>query len=291
MHANDENIFQIRGSLSAPSVMIIGGTHGNERTGIAVVRQLQRDIASAKYTVIGGTLTLVLGNPAAIKQNVRAIDGRDLNRYFSSESLRNNDGNIEWNRATQIAELIRQSDVVIDLHATNKPSVPFVASKNDDAHRNVFRWFRPECVLVDPQYIFGGGVPVAIDEYADNQGKVGLCFETGWVEDESITPQVFESVVRYLVDVGILEGEKSIAPDIDAAVYKIAGLISRDDRVFTFADGRGKTSFEHIYANDVVGYHGDEAVVAENDGVIIFPKLPEHQFIGKPVCYLAKKIE
>lgn len=290
MHANDENIFQTRGSLSAPSVMILGGTHGNERTGIAVVRQLQNEIASGKYTVIGGALALVLGNPAAIEQNVRAIDGRDLNRYFSHVALSNDDESEEWNRATQIAELIRQSDVVIDLHATNKPSVPFVASKNDAEHRNIFRWFHPNCVLVDPEYIFGGGVPVAIDEYADNQGKVGLCFETGWVEDESITPQVFESVVRYLVDVGILEGEKAVAPNIDAAVYEITGSILRDDRVFTFADGRGKSSFEHIDENDVVGYRGDEAVVAENDGVIIFPKLPEHQAIGKPVCYLAKKI-
>ncbi len=290
MHADDENIFQTRGSFSAPSVMIIGGTHGNERTGIAVVRQLQRDIASGKHAVIGGTLVLVLGNPAAIEQNVRAIDGRDLNRYFSEQTLSNNDGSEEWNRATQIAELIRQSDVVIDLHATNKPSVPFAASKNDADHQNVFRWFQPECVLVDPKYIFGGGAPVAIEEYADSQGKVGLCFETGWVEDESITPQVFDSVVQYLTDVGILDGEKIPAPSIDAAIYEITGSVLKDSRAFTFVDGRGKSSFEHIYANDVVGYRGDEAVVAENDGVIIFPKLPEHQALGKPVCYLAKKI-
>lgn len=291
MILNDENILRTRGLLPAPSVLIIGGMHGNERTGITVVQKLQDDIFSGKRSVIGGMLTLVLGNPPAIEQNLRAIDGRDLNRYFSKEALSNNEGTSEHQRATVIAELIREADIVIDLHATNKPSVPFVASKNDDAHRNVFRWFRPECILVDPLYIFGGGAPVTIDEYADNQGKIGLCFETGWVGDESIALQIFDSIIEYLTDVGIFEGEKVIAPKMNAAVYEITSSVLKDARSFMFANGRGMSSFENINSNDTLGHRGNEAVYAENDGVIIFPKLPEHQANGKPVCYLAKKIE
>lgn len=284
------NIISLRGPISGPSILIIGGTHGNEHTGIAIVTQLRDDIVSGRRTVASGMLTLMLGNPAAIAQGIRAVDGRDLNRYFSPEMLANDDGSEEFQRAAQIADIVRSSDIIIDIHATNKPSVPFAIAKNDDAHRNVFRWFRPSCVLTDPQYIFGGGSPVTIDEYADSIGKVGLCFETGWVNDESIIPAVTESVTQYLIDVGIFSGEKMVAPSMNSAIYEIVAAILRDDRLFMFAEGRGLSSFEPIASGDVLGYHDDQPIIAEHDGVIMFPKLPEHQAIGKPVCYLAKKV-
>ena len=286
----DENMIAFSGPVSGPSIVIIGGTHGNERTGIAVVQQLRDDVASGRRSVVSGTVTLVLGNPLAIDQGVRAIDGRDLNRYFSPLMLAGDDGSEEFRRAGMIANIIQSSDVVIDIHATNKPSVPFAIAKNDEAHRDVFRWFAPLCVLTDPAYIFGGGVPVTIDEYADSIGKVGLCFETGWVNDESIIPAVTESVVQYLTDVGIFSEEKIAAPSIDGAIYEIVAAVLRDDRPFRFAEDRGMSSFEPIASGDTLGYHESEPIIAEHDGVIMFPKLPEHQTVGNPVCYLAKKI-
>jgi len=285
------NIVTLSGPIPGPAVLIIGGTHGNERTGIAVIEQLLNSISSGRRSVVSGTLTLLLGNPAAINQNIRAVDGRDLNRYFSTEMLATDDGSDEFKRAATIAHLIQASDIIIDIHATNKPSVPFVASKNDEAHRNVFRWFHPTCVLVDPTYIFGGGVPVTIDEYADSVGKIGLCFETGWVNDDSIIPNVTESAVQYLANIGVLTGEKVAPPIINSTIYEIVATIIRDERAFSFAEGRGLSSFEPIASGDVLGYHDDQPVTAEHDGVIIFPKLPEHQIVGKPLCYLAKRIE
>lgn len=285
-----DNMISFSGSISGPSILIIGGTHGNERTGIAIVKQLHDEIVSGRRSVASGTLTLMLGSPAAIAQGVRAIEGRDLNRYFSPEMLANDDGSAEFRRAALIAETVQSTDVVIDIHATNKPSVPFAIAKNDDAHRNVFRWFRPSCVLTDPQYIFGGGSPVTIDEYADSIGRVGLCFETGWVNDESIIPAVTESVIQYLIDVNIFSGEKIVPPAIDSAIYEIVAAILRDGRSFVFAEGRGMSSFEPIASGDVLGYHDDQPIVAEHDGVIMFPKLPEHQVVGKPVCYVARRM-
>ena len=288
---DNNNMISFSGPVPGPSVLIVGGTHGNERTGIAVVEQLRNDITAGRHFIASGTLTLLLGNPAAIAQNIRAIDGRDLNRYFSAEMLATNDNSEEFKRAAIIADAIQRSDIVIDIHATNKPSVPFVAAKNDEAHRNVFRWFNPSYVLVDPSYIFGGGMPVTIDEYADNIGRIGLCFETGWANDESIIPTVTESTIKYLTDIGVFSGNKTAPPSIESTIYEIVTAILRDDRVFSFAEGRGMSSFEPISSGDIIGYHGNEPVIAEHNGVIIFPKLPEHQIVGKPVCYLAKRIK
>jgi hypothetical protein len=40
----------------------------------------------------------------------------------------------------------------------------------------------------------------------------------------------------------------------------------------------------------VIGYQGEEPVIVKEEGVIVFPKLPEHQNPGKPVGYLAKEV-
>lgn len=286
-----DDILSLSGSLPGPSIVIIGGTHGNERTGIAIVKQLQEDILSGTRTVFAGTLTLILANQMAIAQNVRAVDGRDLNRRFSPEALANDDGSYEFRRATTIAEHIRGADVVIDIHAMNIPSIPFAASKNDQAHQEIFRWFRPKNVLIDPQYIFGGGVPVATEEYADSVGKIGLCFEAGWVGDVSILPSITESVIQYLTSIEIFSGEKAIPPVFDGAMFEIFEAVNRDERPFSFAAQRGASSFDSIRIGDIIGYRDQEAVLASCDGIIVFPVLPEHQSVGKPVCYLAKSID
>lgn len=285
-----DDIFSVEGSDIGPSVLIIGGTHGNERTGIEVVQQLREDFRSGKRSVPNGKLTLILANQMAIAQNVRAIDGRDMNRRYSVAALATDDGSYEYQRTRTVASYVQNADVVIDIHAMNVPSIPFVASKNDDAHRSVFRWFSPKNVIADPRYIFGGGVPVATDEYADSLGKVGLCFEAGWVGDATIFPAIMESTIRYLTDIGVLVGEKTAPPSFDGVVYEILDAVTRDDRPFVFTDDHGTSSFDPICRGDLIGYCGQDAVFAPCDGIIVFPVLPEHQTSGKPVCYVAKKI-
>lgn len=287
---DDGIFFQRSGTLPGPSILVIGGTHGNERTGVEVVRKLYRDIIEGKQNMFSGTLTLVLGNIPAIAENVRGIEGRDLNRYFSEEALRKDDGSAEYRRAQELVSYIAAADIVIDLHATNKPSDSFVCTKNDEAHRDVFRWFSPTYVLCDPQYFLGGGVSVAIDEYADTLGKVGLCFEAGWVGDGSLVSGVYESLVQYFVNTGILHGKKRQVPTCLAPTFEMVDAILRDDREFTFAEGKGMRSFEKICEGEIIGYHNAEPVVSRWNGVIVFPKLQEHQSLGKPVCYIAKYV-
>lgn len=60
-------------------VWIVGGTHGNELTGIYLVQKLQR--SPQLRSGYSFTVQTLLANPAAIAQGVRYID-QDLNRSF-----------------------------------------------------------------------------------------------------------------------------------------------------------------------------------------------------------------
>jgi aspartoacylase len=102
-------------------VVIVGGTHGNELTGIYLVKKFQK-FPHLLHRKSLECFTL-LANPEAIAANRRYID-RDLNRCFANEDLVNPAlTSYEDKRAKQIAAQLGpksqpKADVIIDLHST-----------------------------------------------------------------------------------------------------------------------------------------------------------------------------
>jgi aspartoacylase len=100
------------------SLAIIGGVHGNERTGVEVVRQWQQQNFSSPFPSLN--CHYFLANPRAISANQRYID-RDLNRCFRQWDLYNTTlAGYEYERARELAQQIAAAeiDLIIDLHTT-----------------------------------------------------------------------------------------------------------------------------------------------------------------------------
>lgn len=102
-------------------VAIIGGTHGNELTGIYLVNKFDREpdlIARSTFETIA-----LLANPKACQIGKRYID-IDLNRCFLRQDLENaNLSSYEAQRAKEIYHIFssqntNSSDLIIDLHTT-----------------------------------------------------------------------------------------------------------------------------------------------------------------------------
>jgi aspartoacylase len=100
---------------------VVGGTHGNERTGVTLVQHWLQNPAEVQRKTF--TTELLLGNPEAIQKNVRFID-RDLNRSFLSQP---SDGDMaetyESGRAREIKAALQSGPpgkrtFAIDLHTT-----------------------------------------------------------------------------------------------------------------------------------------------------------------------------
>ncbi|HEY9644718.1 MAG TPA: aspartoacylase [Chroococcidiopsis sp.] len=102
-------------------VVIVGGTHGNEMTGIYLARKFAQHHDLIQRS--GFSTQVLLGNPKAIAARVRYID-QDLNRSFEYERLQNSQlASYEDLRAKQIDQMIGPSsntpvDVIVDLHST-----------------------------------------------------------------------------------------------------------------------------------------------------------------------------
>jgi aspartoacylase len=100
------------------SLAIVGGVHGNERTGVAVVRRWQQKEFAKYFPALN--CHFFLANPRAIAANRRYIN-QDLNRCFRKRDRKNPYlRGYEQLRARELAHQIQMAGIefIIDLHTT-----------------------------------------------------------------------------------------------------------------------------------------------------------------------------
>jgi len=99
-------------------VVVVGGTHGNELTGVQILKYLENNSSLEKQ--FGLKIIPLLANPKALSLNRRFVD-KDLNRSFLHCELNNkNDVSYEGLRAVELSLEIESiaCDFLIDLHTT-----------------------------------------------------------------------------------------------------------------------------------------------------------------------------
>jgi len=285
-------IWQVEGPKPGPHIVVIGGTHGDERTGIEVVKALQPMFAGGEKTVEKGKLTLILGNEEAIRLVKRAtLPEHNLNRLFSDGHLA---GPVldfyESRRAHQLAPILATADISIDIHSTALPSMPFLANLFGAKREKVYRWLDTDIVLADPNFILGGH-RASTDEYVESCGGIGICFETGWEKDTSTRAVVTESILNILADQGLMKPDGPLRPPKRKyRKYQFSKRVPLTKAGFRYA-GDYSGSFQDVKKGEIIGYHGDVPEIAEEDSAIVLQKSREKWAIGDELFFLARRVK
>jgi predicted deacylase len=262
--------------------MILGGVHGNERTGIRAVRWLRARFGRGGERIARGTLTVAFGNPRAIRLDMRgSAPHRDLNRSFLPEKLAA-PSIYEEERAAVLAPIIAGADVLVDLHAVNTPSEPFVIATDHDGRRaELATAFPCRKYVVAPDAI----IPGTTDGWIGRNGGYGIGYESGHMADLTRMDEVKTGVDRIMRQLGLLgaggrTGERQ-------AVIRIEEALLLEGETFAFAAGRGRTSFEPVRKGDVLGHADGRPVRASFSGLLLFPKPKRLHRTGSPIGFLA----
>jgi aspartoacylase len=118
------------------NVAIVGGTHGNEITGVRLLRRWEKNAEEVTRQTF--TTRLFFGNPKAFAENRRFID-EDLNRCFGNDALSSTDSpSYEASRAAVLNQAIGpkgrpQHDLVIDLHTSTSNCGAMIILVDDNA--------------------------------------------------------------------------------------------------------------------------------------------------------------
>lgn len=126
------NMESHQSSTSIKKVVVIGGTHGNEYTGVWCIKSLDADRHNLMKDFPSLKVSTLLGNPEAFTRNKRFVD-TDLNREFSGAKLKLHEdetyeNKLETLRAIELnrilgpkfmnAEEDHSTDLIVDLHST-----------------------------------------------------------------------------------------------------------------------------------------------------------------------------
>ncbi len=103
------NVYDIRGRLDGPTLLIIGGIHGNEPGGY-LAADLYADLTLRR----GNLIVVPRANIYAIHRDERATGGRDLNREFGVEP--DDDHELAQDIVGVLTELMTASDAILNLH-------------------------------------------------------------------------------------------------------------------------------------------------------------------------------
>lgn len=171
-------------------VLVFGGTHGNEWTGITVVNQYA-DHFKKKFPELD--LEFVFANPEAHKLNKRFKD-EDLNRAFQFLGESRPDS-YEHRRARELREMILKEECfVIDLHTTtsNMGKTIIVTDYNP-----LVLWVsKMTAEKVSATRVIGSPDPSR--KYLASQVPQSLMIEVGPVANGVIEPTVLEGTLEVL---------------------------------------------------------------------------------------------
>jgi len=289
----EQDVWALDSGQPGPSVVISFGTHGNERPPIDAGLRLVEEFRSGQRTLARGRLLLVHANPRASAEDERwSTGGVDLNRCFHASVLARDPELYEEERARKLVAAVEQveAEVLVDFHCTVEPGRRFLMQHppaTDEAHRRAWSLLRAEVLLTDPDLNFGS---VSFDEYMSTRGRVGICYETGWIQDPENSPDFVHAEMTNVL-AGLALSDEQPQNFTDKELLQLEGALVCAAAGFAWAEGIG-VNLQALPADTVLGAYPDgQELRLQDDATLIFPKKkPELVQAGKPVTYLARRL-
>jgi predicted deacylase len=287
-----------------PTVLVMGGNHGDEYQGQIAAMKLARETTPDQVT---GRLILIpsVNFPAALAATrLSPIDGMNLNRAFPGEA--------EGPVTSQIAHylthvLFPMSDVVIDIHSGGRSMefVPcahmhLVADRDQRARMfaAMMAWGTDFAFLYAD--IAGTGLlPVE----AENQGKTVVTTELGGGEGiPASVHRIAQSGLRnVLIHVGLLKGVEQTRASLGKPPTILTQALNREDYLLAPESGVFEICLDlgaRVKRGDTVGFihhlerpdRDPEYNVAGSDGYLITMRAPCLTRQGDCVAVIAKEV-
>lgn len=264
---------------SGSKVVIMGALHGDEPIGALVIEALKKELIKEE---INGEIILLIGNPNALKEKKRFLD-TDLNRIFHLKFTK--PLNREEKRALELSKILADTDYLLDIHSTGKPSIPFVYCKNTKEHFELAKIFETKYTVTSSSDFKAQKTTVSSDNFVDEHGGIGITFETGWNKDFATFKKALQKSKEFLSSLEIAfrktKVHKSKSTILEVQEYLIP-------KTKDFILNKDFNNFELVKANEPIAKDGTNSIKRTYNSYIVFPK---KEFTpGIPAAYLAKKL-
>ncbi|MXQ12115.1 L,D-transpeptidase family protein [Microvirga makkahensis] len=292
------------GLAPGPKLIVVGAVHGNEACGPQAILRAIDDCRMGRMLIRRGEVTLLpVANMKAYRQRTREGD-RNLNRDLRDKTIPEDYEDRVGNR---LCSLLREHDVLLDIHSFRGEGEPFVfagpldntgpvepfrhaGAEGEFAARlgtsivihgwlDVYDRFLKERERLG-HFNKAGSEGVGTTEYMRFSGGYGVTLECGSHDDPQAVEVGYSAIVRALAHLGMIEAS---APNATARiVIRVAEVLvceAEGDRLRK----RWKTG-DMVDAGEVIACRANgEELKAPRDGFIIFPNHAAKP--GDGLCY------
>ena len=181
-------IGELGGKEKGPLIILIGGLHGNELTGIKAIERVFKKIEDDKLEIRGKIIGLK-GNRKAIEKKERYID-YDLNRCWTAEHIQHlSNSHYVFAEDEEVLELNNVFDglssyeatqrVCVDLHTTSSDNGNFIVVPEVTSNDPVINALKLPLILDLEKHIKG-----TLLKYLTRKGYLAFAFEGGLIGSE-----------------------------------------------------------------------------------------------------------
>ena len=245
-------------------VAIIGGTHGNEITGVELIKKWKSNLPK-KWNL---ELFFEFGNPTAIKNNTRYID-QDLNRSFLKLS-KNENLNIEEMRAQELREKLGEMDFIIDLHTTTSnmgPTIILTSNEDLSAKAAAFTYSQYPAIKLIKEIL-----PEDKNHFLTSIAKDGLIIEVGPTPQGVVRADILDQMEQTLIYICDYLSNPSLIKEANAPFFEVVssidyprdkkgqlnGVIHEDLQDNDFKPLKSGSPLFKLYSGEVISYEGEE---------------------------------
>jgi predicted deacylase len=197
----------VRGAEPGPTLIVVGGIHGNEPAGVIAA---ERVLAKLAPSDVRGELALLAGNVGALRQHKRYV-AKDLNRQWGdariAETRKKREHDAEDREQLELLEAIEgamaraRGDVfVLDLHTTSAAGIPFVLF-GDSLRQRAFGFEFPLPIVLGLEEQVDGVLSSGLTE----RGCVAVAIEGGQHDDPSSIDNLEACIWIGLASGGLIE--------------------------------------------------------------------------------------
>ncbi len=274
---------KIEGSKPGSTMVLFGGIHGNETSGVFALKDVLETINPLH---VKGTVYGISGNLKALKLNQRYID-EDLNRLWTKTHIETikkkkilNADEAELLEILSILNTILEVEkspfYFIDLHTTSSKTLPFITINDALINRKFSKQFPVPIVLGIEEYLNG-----PLLSYINELGYVSLGFESGQHDDLSSITNNKAFIYLALVFSGMMKADhinnfsdhykqlQTQAANI-VAVFEVIHLHKiQPDETFTMVNGF--KNFQAIKKGIPIAISNNKELKATHHGRIFMP--------------------
>jgi succinylglutamate desuccinylase len=270
--------------VPGPTVIALGGVHGNERAGVIAARRVGELLQESEAPLRGRFLALA-GNIGALRAGRRFL-GRDLNRLWSESDAGPPEGEEltpEHRERDELAAvlrgLIRESGgdvVLVDLHSSSAIGGPFLFLSDTLRNRRLAMGV-PIPMILGVEEVIGG----SLLGWLEARGHACLAIEGGQHDEPSTAEHHEAAIWSVLVAAGALDavdapGIGELQRALKAAAARHAGVVEiihrhpvRPEDGFVMEPGFD--NFDPVRAGQLLAIDFSGEVHSPADGMILLP--------------------